>query len=111
MKLKLALLFTLVTFANISLKAQDSKFSQEHFKQQEAQIKSRYEQQMKADEQAFKRDMENLKMQKNLSPAKRKARERALRERYEQQKRDGRKNYEKELKSFEEQRKYMKGGN
>ena len=88
MKLRSLFAFLAVVSLNsMAVHAQDKKLDDLAMKQEHTQVKDRYEQQKKTIDAGYKKEMDALKAQTNLTPAQRKTQREAIQNRYEEQKR------------------------
>lgn len=110
MKSKILLvLFTALTFAGMSLKAQDRKTSEMQLKQQQEQYRDNYELQKKTVQAAYQRDMKAL-TSKNLTPAQRKTQMDLIKDRYEQQKKADQDAFKANMNTIKERREALNNG-
>ena len=110
MKSKILLvLFTALTFAGISIKAQDRKTLEMQIKQQQEQFKDNYEMQKKTIQTAYQRDMQAL-ASKNLTPAQHKIQMDVIKDRYEQQKRANQDAYKVNMNTIKARRETLNNG-
>ena len=110
MKSKILLvLFTFLTLAGISLKAQDRKTSEMQLKQQQEQFKDKYQIQKKTVQEGYQRDMKAL-TSKNLAPAQRKIQRDLIKDRYEQQKKADQDAFKENMNTIKDRRETLNNG-